>query len=227
MVLFIDMKKLKILFALLFSVSTVFGQGYKPLKVDKLVTVSMPAEYTQKDTLGQHIYSANTDFGYLVTTVEPNAKDNQPLKREKDLKALMKNYIKGIQQQTGDGSTQNIRDTTVGNLEAKAFTLVTDDGNGNIQNRNFLVIYTKDATYTFQYTYPDMRKELVKSEAKAFFGSIRLSSELQRDDQYTDMNNASSAGNTLVILLVVGGCIVVIAGGWYLYSRSHRKNELA
>ena len=186
----------------------------------------MPSGYIQKDTLGQHIYSANTDFGYLVATVEPNAKDNLALKREKDLNALMKNYIRGIQQQSGNGSTQNVRDTTVGNLEAKAFTLVTDDGNGNVQDRNFLVIYTKDATYTFQYAYPDTRKDLVNSETKAFFSSISLSPELQRDDQYTDINSTSSAGNTLMIWMIAGG-IAAVAGGWYLFSRSQRNNELA
>jgi len=226
MVLSNDMKKLIFLFALLFSVNTVFGQDDKPVKIDKLVTVSMPAGYIQKDTLGQHIFSANTDFGYLVATVEPNAKDNQALKREKDLNSLMKNYIRGIQQQSGNGSTQNVRDTTIGNLEAKAFTLVTDDGNGNVQDRNFLVIYTKDATYSFQYAYPDTRKDLVNSEAKAFFGSISLSPELQRDDQYTDINSTSSAGNTLMIWMIAGG-IAAVAGGWYLYSRSQRNNELA
>jgi len=227
MLLIIDMKKLKILFALLFSVSTVFGQGYKPIKVDKLVSVSMPAGYIQKDTLGQRIFSANTDFGYMVTTVEPNAKDNQPLKREKDLNAVLKNYIKGIQQQSGNGSTQNVRDTTVGNLEAKAFTLVTNDGNGNVQNRNFLVIYTKDATYSFQYVYPDARKDLVNSEAKAFFGSIKLSSELQRDDQYTDVNSTSAGTSTLMILLIAAGGIVVIAGGWFVFAKNHSNKELA
>ncbi len=227
MVLLIDMKKLKILFALLLSVNTVFGQGYKPIKVDKLVTVSLPAGYIQKDTLGQHIYSANTDFGYMVTTVEPNAKGNQPLKHEKDLNAVLKNYIKGIQQQSGNGSTQNVRDTTVGSLEGKAFTLVTNDGNGNVQDRKFLIIYTKDATYSFQYVYPDTRKDLINSEANAFFSSIKLSSELQRDDQYTDVNDSSSSASILMIFLISGGCIGAIAAGWYIYSRNHRNNELA
>ena len=221
-----DMKKLIFLFALLFSVSTVFGQGDKPIKIDKLVTVSMPVGYIQKDTLGQHIFSANTTFGYLVATVEPNAKDNQALKREKDLNALMKNYVRGIQQQSGNGSTQNVRDTTVGNLEAKAFTLATDDGNGNVQDRDFLVIYTKDATYSFQYAYPEIRKDLVNSETKAFFGSISLSPELQRDDQYTDVNGSSSSSNTMMIILIAGIGVAALSAGWYFYSRNHGNNEL-
>ena len=104
------MKKLIFLFAILFSVKTVFGQGYKPVKVDSLVTISMPAGYTQKDTLGQRIYTATTDLGYVVTIVEPNAKTNQPLKKEKDLNNVLKTYISGIQKQSGNGSTENVRD---------------------------------------------------------------------------------------------------------------------
>src|SRR5579859_6898485 len=182
------MKKLMFLFAILFSAKTVFAQGYKPVKIDSLVTISMPAGYTQKDTLGQHIYTATTDFGYVVAMVEPNAKNNQPLKKEKDLNNVLKTYISGIQKQSGNGSTENVRDTTVGTLKAKVFTLSTDDGSGNIQYRDFLLIYTKDATYTFQYDYPEIRADMVKAEARAYFSSIKLSPELQRDDQYTDIH---------------------------------------
>src|SRR5580693_1099656 len=128
------MKKLILLFVVLFSMNTVFAQAYKPVKIDSLVTISMPAGYNQKDTLGQHIFSATTELGYMIAMDEPNAKGNQPLKKEKDLNKVFKTYINGIQKQTGNGSTQNIRDTTVGTLKAKAFTLITDDGSGNILN---------------------------------------------------------------------------------------------
>ena len=90
------MKKLIILFSILFLVDTVYGQGFKPVKVDSLVTVSFPVKYTKKDTLGQHIISANTDLAYMIAIMEPNAKGNQPLKKEKDLNSVLKKYIKEI-----------------------------------------------------------------------------------------------------------------------------------
>ena len=48
------------------------------------------------------------------------------------------------------------------------------------------LLYTKDATYTFEYGYPEARKDFIKDESKAYYASIKLSPELQRNDQYMD-----------------------------------------
>jgi hypothetical protein len=219
------MKKLIIILSILFLVDTVYGQGYKPVKVDSLVTVSFPANFTKKDTLGQQIYSANTDLGYMITIREPNAAGNQPLKKENDLNSVLKKYISGIQSQSGNGSAANVRDTTVGTLKAKAFTLITKDPNGESQYRNFVLLYTQDATYTFQYGYADARKDLVKDEAKAFFSSIKLSPQLQRNDQYTDTSGASHGIGTLSIVEIGGGVLVLFGAIWLIFRK--RSNELA
>jgi hypothetical protein len=222
-----NMKKLILLFGILFSVNSVFSQGRKPVKIDNLVTISMPQGYNKTDTLGQHIYSSNTNFGYMIAIAEPNAKNNQPLKKEKDLNDVLKKYVKGIQSQSPNSSAQNVRDTIVGTLKAKAFTLVTDDGTGNIQNRDFLLIYTTDATYTFEYGYPDIRKDMVKGEATAYFSSIKLSPDLQRNDQYTDIGASSSGMGTNSIIEITGGILVVFAIVWLVFFRNRSSNELA
>ena len=144
------MKKLIIIFAILFSVNAVFAQSLKSVKLDSLVNVSLPSSYTQKDTLGQQVYTANSDLGYMIAIRQANAKGNQPLQKENDLNAVLKKYIQGIQTQSGNGSTQNIRDTTIGRLKAKAFTLVQSDPNSETQYRNFFLLYTQDATYSFE-----------------------------------------------------------------------------
>jgi len=147
------------------------------------------------------------------------------LKKENDLNSVLKKYIKGIQAQTDNGSAQNVRDTTVGTLKAKAFNLLTKDANGEYQYRNFLLLYTKDATYTFEYGYADARKDLIKDEAKAFFSSIRLSPELQRNDQYT--NTAASKGiSTASIIEIAGGLLVVFGIVWLIF-RKKDNGELA
>ncbi|HEY4196669.1 MAG TPA: hypothetical protein VGM63_14095 [Mucilaginibacter sp.] len=220
------MKKLIILFSILFLVDTVYGQGLKAVKVDNLVTVSFPAKYTKKDTLGQQIFSANSDLAYMMAIREPNAKGNQPLKKEKDLNSVLKKYINGIQAQTDNGSAQNVRDTTVGTLKAKVFNLLTRDENGADQYRNFLLLYTKDATYTFEYGYADTRKDLVKDEAKAFFSSIKLSPELQRNDQYTDTSRASRGISTISIVEIAGGLVVIFMVVWLIF-RKRDNGQLA
>jgi hypothetical protein len=219
------MKKLIILFGILFSVNAVFAQGYKPVKIDSLVTVSLPATYTTKDTLGQKIFSANTNLGYMITIREPNAKSNQPLNKEKDLNDVLKKYVKGIQSQSQNGSAQNVRDTTVGTLKAKVFTLRTDDGTGNPQYRKFLLLYTKDATYTFEFGYQEARKELIKDEMKAYYSSIKLSPELQRNDQY--VNTAPSTSNSTVTIVEIAGGVVVLGLVIWLIFRKKNNRELA
>jgi len=220
------MKKLILLFGILFSVKTVFGQGYKPVKIDNSVTISMPTGYTQKDTLGQHLYNATTNFGYMMAMAEPNAKNNKPLKKAKDLDNVFKDYVKGIQGQTPYSSAQNVRDTTVGTLKAKAFTLLIDDHSGSIQYKDFLLIYTTEATYTFVYGFPDIRKDMIKDEAKTYFGSIKLSSDLQRNDQYTDLHSSSSGLSTNNIIEISGGVLIVFIVIWVIFFRS-RRNEFA
>lgn len=219
------MKKLIILFGILFSMNAVFGQSLKSVKVDNLVSISLPSTYSKKDTLGQQIFSANTDLGYMVTIREPNAKGNQPLKKEKDLNAVLKNYIKGIQSQTDNGSAQNIRDTTVGALKAKAFTLLTKDANGDYQYRNFVLLYTQEATYTFEYGYAEVRKDFIKNESKAYFASIKLSPELQLNDQYTDTSSSNSM-STLSIFEIGGGVLVLFVAAWLIF-RKKDNNEFA
>jgi hypothetical protein len=68
-------------------------------------------------------------YGYMVVIRAPNAENNKPLKKERDLNKVLQDYIKGIKGQS-EGSTQNVRDTTIGHLKAKTFELETDQGAG-------------------------------------------------------------------------------------------------
>lgn len=202
------MKKIIISFTLLLFAVPGFSQLLKPVKIDSLVTVSLPANYQKKDTLGQQIVSAKGLSGFMVVIRAANPKSTHPLKKEKDLNQVLKDYVKGIQGQSGNGSTQNVRDTTIGTLKAKTFTLQTDDGNGDIQFRNFILLYTTDATYTFEYAYPNNRIGLIKDEYKAYVNSIKFSPQLQRNDQY--LLNTKGMSPTLKIALFGGGGLIIV-----------------
>jgi hypothetical protein len=157
----------------------------------------------------------------MVVIRAPNAKNNEPLKKEKDLNKVLKDYIKGIRGQAA-GSTMNVRDTTIGHLKAKTFTLQTDQGAG-IQLRNFIIIYTQDVTYTIEYYYEQSRKDLIKDEYKAFAGSIKLSQQLQRTDQY--LSNAKGLSSATKIGIYGGGALVVILIIVLLVRRKKKTEE--
>ena len=204
------MKKLiSISAALILYILPGFSQLLKPVKIDSLVTISLPPVYTQKDTLGQRIFSANSMLGYMVVIKAPNAKNNAPLKQEKDLNKVLKDYIQGIQSESGaNAEAQSIRDTTIGTLKAKNFILQTQDDNGNVQFRNLTLIYTTEATYTFEYVYPEVRKDYIHDEFKAYIGSIKLSRDLQRNDQY--LLNTTGISPTLKIVVLSAGVVLLL-----------------
>ena len=216
------MKKILISFSLVLLSISGFAQALKPVKVDSLVTVSLPEKYTRKDTLGQSVFSGNSSFGYMVVIRAPNAENNAPLKKERDLNKVLKDYINGIKGQS-DGSAQYIRDTTIGHLKAKTFTLEVNEGQG-IKLRNFIIIYTQDVTYTFEYFYEDARKSLVKDEYKAFSSSIVISPELKRTDQYLSNAKGLSPGAKGGIF---GGGAVLIAVIVVLIVRKKKKQREA
>jgi hypothetical protein len=216
------MKKIIFSFTLLLFAVPGFSQLIKPVKIDSLVSISLPSGYQKKDTTDRAIFSANALYGFMVVLREPNAKNNTPLQKEKDLNKVLKTYIKGIQGESAGSSAENIRDTIVGALKAKTFTLKSDDGSGDIQYRNFVLLYTQDATYTFEYVYPENRKDLVKDEYRSFISSIRLSPELKRNDQY--LSNAKGMATITKIEIFGGGVLLAV---FIIVIITRRRRRLA
>jgi len=209
------MKKIILSFSLLLLAAAGFSQAKKTpviaqnkvVKIDSLVSVTFPVVYQVKDTLTQKIYSANTSFGFETVIRTANDKNNTPLKQEKDLNKVLNDYIAKVQAQAPGSSAIRVRDTTIGSLKAKNFVLKMSDDADNVQDINFTLIYTQDAMYTFEYVYPEIRADLVKGEYTAFISSIKLSKELQRDDQYLYY----STGLTAVAKIAIfgGGALVL------------------
>jgi hypothetical protein len=206
---------------ILFAV-TGFAQEVKPVAIDSMVTVSLPASYQKTDTLGQQVFSSNSALGYVVVLRTPNAKNTAPLKRENDLDNVLKDNVKSIQAESNNASAQFVRDTTIGKLKAKTFTLQTDNGQGDIQFRNIVLLYTNAASYVFEYVYPNARKDVIANDYQSFINSIKLSPELQRNDQY--LSNAKGMSPVLItgILILVVVLLVV-----FLVIYIQKKRRLA
>ncbi|QXV67152.1 hypothetical protein FPZ42_01315 [Mucilaginibacter achroorhodeus] len=216
------MKKLIAFLGLVLMAATSFGQAQvplKPVKIDSLITISLPAKYTKKDTLGQSIYNANGAYGYMTVIRAPN-QDKKPLQKEKDLNKVLKDYVAGIKGQS-NGDVMNLRDTTVGHLKAKTFTLEVDEGAG-VKSRNFIVLYTQDVTYTIEYYYEALSKDLAKNEYKEYSASLKVSPELQRTDQY--LSNAKGM-STIAKVGIFGGAALILIIATILVIR--RKKAVA
>jgi len=201
------MKKLLLsIIPVLFAVSA-FCQNLQPVKLDSDVTVSMFPGFQKKDTLNQSTWSSNALDGYMIVIRQANAKGNTPLKKASDLNKVLKTYVKGIQAESPNSVAENVRDTTIGQIKAKVFTLKTDNG-GDITLRDFLLLYTQDVTYTFQYVYTNNTVDYAKKEGKAFFSSVRLGPDMTWTDQYQSRATGLSSINKIEIF--GGGALVLI-----------------
>jgi hypothetical protein len=204
------MKKIILSLTMILFTAAAFSQKLVPVKIDSLITVSLPEKFQKKDTLGQQIYTGNGAVGYIMVIRAPNAPNNKPLNKERDLNEVLKTYIDGIQKQSVNGSVMFLRDSTIAHLKAKVFTLRVDNSAStgeSPQLRNFILIYTQEATYTLEYFYPEARIELAKSEAQAFSSSIKIAPELNRTDQYISNAKGISFGTKVALY---GGLPIVI-----------------
>ena len=216
------MKKILISVGLVFFALSASAQRLKTIKLDSLVSVSLPADFHKTDTLGQQTYTARAQYGYIIVARSPNPPGNQTLKKEKDLDKVFKEYIRKVQGSLPNGNITNDHDTIINNVELRDFTLRTDTGSG-VQLRKFRILYTKPVTYTFQYLYDGIRKEVAKKEKDAFFKSITIKPGLSGADQYTFFGKSAKI-STLAIVCIAAGVIIIVL--IILLMRKKRRNDI-
>lgn len=216
------MKKILVSFSLILFTLTGFSQVRKVVKLDSVVSVSMPADYRKIDTLGQQTYTANSQYGYIIINRAPNPPGNKTLKKEKDLNNVFKEYIRKVQSSLKDGNIINDHDTIINKLEVRDFTLKTDTGSG-VQLRQFRILYTKPVTYTFQYLYDEGRQDVAAKEIKAFYNNIKIARGLDGTDQFTMFGQSQGITTTALVLIIVGIVIIIYV---VLVVRKKRKNDM-
>lgn len=212
------MKKLIIYLSILLVAAQAKAQGQYflyPVKIDSLVSVSMPKEFTRSNAGGQQIISGNGQYGAMLVIRTPNPTTAKAVKNEKGLDNVFKEYVKKVQASLTEGTIKNDHDTTIGKLTARDFTLQVDTGSGS-QSRHFTLVYTKNVSYTFEYLYDDFREDLPIGEMKAFLGSISVSPELTTADQYVTTSQSSFP---VVKVVVIGGIVLLIVGVVVFFRR--------
>lgn len=216
------MKKILVSFALILGTLTGFGQRLKTVKLDSVVSVSLPPDFHQTDTLGQQSYTAEARYGYIMISRSPNPPGNKTLKKEKELNNVFTEYIRKVQSSLTDGRIVHDHDTIINNLEVREFTLRTDTGSG-VQLRKFRILYTKPVTYTFQYLYDELHKDIAAGEIRSFFESIKIAPALSGKDQFMFYGKPGHVNILAVIVIAVGVIIVVLA---ILLVRRKRRRDI-
>lgn len=207
------MKNHILLLAVLFITHTAAAQ-LEPYKIDDSVQVSLPPEYRIRDTLGQTIITAPTQFGNILIIKTPDNPSRTPdIEKEKHLNDFYKNYLQKIKSSTPGGIIMDEKDTTINNLLYKDFTLRVDSGSGT-QLRDFRVVHVNSATYTFEVLYQDIHKEYVAEEIRNFFNSIKIPPDGGIQSQFTTPENTTGAppsvNRTGLITALIAGVIILV-----------------
>lgn len=220
------MKKLLIFPIFLLFVTSGFAQKWKPIHIDDSVQVSLPGEFTKKDTLGQTLYNSESSFGVIIVTKQPDNPSSTPdIEKVKHLKSYYEDFIARIKT-SSKGIVSNERDTVIGKLKVKDFKLEIDSGSGK-QYRMIRILHENSATYTFQFLYKDIHEVYAKGEIDTFFNSITIPPSAAVSTQFTEPQNTTgkSPVTNSTLYLIAGALVLIVAIIAIILLRKRRKRH--
>ncbi len=212
------MKKTIILSLFILISSITFAQKWEPYKVDDSIEVLLPKGLQKKDTLNRQIITATTSFGIVMIVINPDDKRTTPdIEKGKHLDRYYSDYIKKVSA-AANGTISDEKDTLIGQLRVKDFTLALDSGNGK-QYRNFRILHENGNTYSFEFLWEDVHKDYAPAERDKFFSSIKLTGNTGLKTQFTDPSQTTGkapAGNRStyimagILALIVAVLLIII-----------------
>ena len=220
------MKKIIVLTTLSYFITlTAFAQRWERVHLDSIVSVELPAGYTKTDTINQTIYSAISQFGNIIIVKTPDVPAKMPdIEKKKHLQNYYDNYLNKIKTST-KGMISHERDTMLGDLHVKDFTLEVDSGRGK-QYRNFRILHENCATYTFEFLYEDVHKDLGREDNDHFLNSIKFAFNPTVQSQFTAESNANKpAPDNLVWIAATVVLIIIIILIIIWLSRRNKRNK--
>ena len=204
------MKNLIVVILLLAGFSS-FGQGWQTVKLDTAISFKLPKGFQKTSSDTASSFSAATGFGtILIFKADDNPVITPDIERDKHLEKYYDEYVERVQTSVSEGKITNEKDTVIGDLKAKDFTLELDTG-GGVQVRKFRIIHANSATYTFEFLFEEMHREYAAEECNQFFNSITVNENVGRKDQFTGTPSEGGGINPYLIglaVLVIVGIIV-------------------
>ena len=202
------MKNLIFLFLISFITFPVFSQNWKTVKMDSAVSFKLPKGFIKTKTADENNFSAQTAFGtILIFKAVDDPLLTPDIDKDKHLNQFYNTYLERVQKSTSDGKITDEKDTLLGELKVKDFTLSIDTGSGN-QFRKFRILHANNATYTFEFLFQEIHKDYAAEECNLFFNSISVNEDMNRSDQFTADNIPGTGPNYYLI----GGVMVILAG---------------
>lgn len=207
--------------ALLVCSYSAFCQKWTVVKLDSAISFKLPKGYKASESRQSEKFMAQTAFGTIMVFKAPDNPSTTPdIEKDKQLNRFYDDYLKQVRSSTAEGIISDEKDSVLGNLKVKDFTLQVDSGSG-VQYRKFRILHANDATYTFEFMFQEMHKIYATEECKRFFNSIEVSQAMEKSDQFTS-EDGHKTGNKLIY--IIGGAVLLIALFIFVWMRRRRTS---
>ena len=220
------MKKLLVIIAIYILSGSAYSQTWETVKIDSTLSVKLPKGFTKTGKGKKYSMVAISPFGtILIFRTLDNPMVTPDIEMERHLNEYYSDYINNIKTSSSDALIKDEKDTLLGKLKVKDFTLQIDSGSG-VLYRDFRILHANSATYTFEFLYQDIHKEYALPERERFFNSIEVNENLVRSDQYTSESiNTGNKSNTKY--LIAGSAALAVAIGLAIIFVLRRKRRSA
>ncbi|MFN7495559.1 MAG: hypothetical protein ACK5RG_21745 [Cyclobacteriaceae bacterium] len=207
---------------------TCYGQEWASYQVDSMLTVSLPGNIEEMDSLGQRLISAYVDNGIIFINVRKNEGELAfNMSNEKELLACYKGFQRGYTKSiTSKMIKQEIIDQH--GLKLSRFSCRAMMGD-EVQLRHCLCVFLKGKVYSINFWELESATNEMTEVREKFFASVILPIGLTIEDQFNDRVEGSLAykvgyyvGYIGVLILFLGGIVGVIV---WVVRRNQKKQS--
>ncbi|WP_411274070.1 hypothetical protein [Daejeonella sp.] len=205
------MKSLLLIIILFIISNTSSAQDWETVRIDSTVSVNLPKGFTKTEKNDKYSMVAVSPWGTILIFKTPDDEMSTPdIEKDKHLKKYYNDYIKNVRTVSTGSIIKNERDSKLGALNVKDFTLQIDTGSG-VLYRDFRLLHASSATYIFEYLYQDLHSEFAVPEKVKFFNSIEVNEQLNMSDQFTsdEINDNNTASKKYLYWAIPGGIALI------------------
>lgn len=219
------MKAFFLLVSICFS-TILFSQNFTQVSLDNFVSVVLPNEYTQSDTLGQHLVRAEMNEAVAVVSSLPYDENAAlQVKSEKNLTELYKGFVKGAVQ-APNGVLLSEEVVEIGGLKALRFSARMDFA-GAERIYHCLAVYLNRTMYSINIFEELGANEESIAERERILSSLTFAEGITLANQMVQSGTPEEESEALAHRLgsILGYVLVLALFIWGILALVKRKKS--
>ncbi|MFL5765288.1 MAG: hypothetical protein ACJ77K_15195 [Bacteroidia bacterium] len=203
------------LFLLIFTPAAAFTQNWVSYDIDSVLKLEIPSNYSEEDTLGQHVVVANINNGVVVINSTPlSDKQWSVVTDERELKEFYNGFRIGLLQQVNGELVESHFARQNGLLLIQYSMTIKIDSSEQAKHCVGVLIHGK--MYSVFFTEIISKSRELTEQRNRLYNSIKVNPKLLPGDQLhtsgTSVLTQYKAGYALGYLIAFG-IVVLLVGG--------------